>query len=864
MVRGEEMKKVILVDGNNLMFRSYYATAYSGNMMRNSKGFPTNALYGFTTMMNKIINEESPEYIAVAFDIGKNFRKQKYDFYKEGRQATPDELIKQMPVAREILDAMGIKYLELEPYEADDIIGTLAKMADIDPDYVATIISSDKDLLQLINEEVEVKLLKQTGFIRYNPETFKADYGIEPIKIIDLKALAGDSSDNIPGVRGIGEKTALKLLQEYGSLEGIYENIDSIKGKTKEKLEVDRDNAFMSKEIATIYKDVPLNISFDDILYTGPKEVELADIFESLEFYSLLKNFDHKQKVKEDISFTEVQDISEVLLGDEVSIYVELDQENYHKGEILGIGLSDKEHNYFLDKKYIQDIPNLLKEKIVYTYYAKALDITLRKNNVGMSPVNFDLMIAAYLVNGFTKDDIAYLMHPEGINVEFYEEARKKGFSDLDQLKKDIVLKSRFIYDVRDDYVNQLKTEDMYTLFKDIEMPLSYVLADMEYFGVKVDSGVLDEIKSEAEAKIEAISKEIYDMAGVEFNISSPKQLGEVLFERLGLTSGKKNQTGYKTDAATLQKLKGKHPIIDLILEYRNFSKIVSTYTVSLENAKFPDGKIHTIFKQTLTRTGRLSSVEPNLQNIPIRGEEGRKVRRAFLPTNDLFLSIDYSQIELRILAHISGSKELIDAFRNGEDIHTKVAADIYGVDAKDVTKLMRSTAKAVIFGIVYGISGFGLGENLNISRKEAQDFINKYYELYPGVKRYMDNIIKEAYETGSVRTLFNRKRTIEELNNRNYMIRASGERIALNTPIQGTSADIIKKAMVLVFEEFKKQNIKSKMVLQIHDELVIDTIKEEEEQVTKIVKEVMENVIKLDVPLKVGIARGKDLYEAK
>ncbi len=858
------MKKVILVDGNNLMFRSYYATAYSGNMMRNSKGFPTNALYGFTTMMNKIINEESPEYIAVAFDIGKNFRKQKYDFYKEGRQATPDELIKQMPVAREILDAMGIKYLELEPYEADDIIGTLAKMADIDPDYVATIISSDKDLLQLINEEVEVKLLKQTGFIRYNPETFKADYGIEPIKIIDLKALAGDSSDNIPGVRGIGEKTALKLLQEYGSLEGIYENIDSIKGKTKEKLEVDRDNAFMSKEIATIYKDVPLNISFDDILYTGPKEVELADIFESLEFYSLLKNFDHKQKVKEDISFTEVQDISEVLLGDEVSIYVELDQENYHKGEILGIGLSDKDHNYFLDKKYIQDIPNLLKEKIVYTYYAKALDITLRKNNVGMSPVNFDLMIAAYLVNGFTKDDIAYLMHPEGINVEFYEEARKKGFSDLDQLKKDIVLKSRFIYDVRDDYVNQLKTEDMYTLFKDIEMPLSYVLADMEYFGVKVDSGVLDEIKSEAEAKIEAISKEIYDMAGVEFNISSPKQLGEVLFERLGLTSGKKNQTGYKTDAGTLQKLRGKHPIIDLILEYRNYSKIVSTYTVSLENAKFPDGKIHTIFKQTLTRTGRLSSVEPNLQNIPIRGEEGRKVRRAFLPTNDLFLSIDYSQIELRILAHISGSEELIQAFRNGEDIHTKVAADIYGVDAKDVTKLMRSTAKAVIFGIVYGISGFGLGENLNISRKEAQDFINKYYELYPGVKRYMDNIIKEAYETGSVRTLFNRKRTIEELNNRNYMIRASGERIALNTPIQGTSADIIKKAMVLVFEEFKKQNIKSKMVLQIHDELVIDTIKEEEEQVTKIVKEVMENVIKLDVPLKVGIARGKDLYEAK
>ncbi len=425
-------------------------------------------------------------------------------------------------------------------------------------------------------------------------------------------------------------------------------------------------------------------------------------------------------------------------------------------------------------------------------------------------------------------------------------------------------MKSRFIYDTRDEYVNGLKTESMYELFKDIEMPLISVLADMEYFGVKVDSKVLDEIKEEAEAKLNILSQEIYRMAGVEFNIGSPKQLGEVLFVKLGLQSGKKNQTGYKTDAATLQKLRGKHPIIDLILEYRNYSKIISTYTASLENAKFPDGKIHTIFKQTLTRTGRLSSVEPNLQNIPIRGEEGRKVRRAFLPTNDLFLSIDYSQIELRILAHISGSKELIEAFRNNQDIHTKVAADIYGVDESQVTKLMRSTAKAVIFGIVYGISGFGLGENLNISRTEAQNFINKYYELYPGVKKYMDDIIKEAYETGSVRTLFNRKREIEELNNRNYMIRMSGERIALNTPIQGTSADIIKKAMVLVFDEFKKQGIKSKMVLQIHDELVIDTLKEEDRKRTKIVKDVMENVIKLDVPLKVGIAKGKDLYEAK
>jgi len=858
------MKRVILVDGNNLMFRSFYATAYSGNIMRNSKGFPTNALYGFVSMINKIINEEKPEYIAVAFDIGKNFRKEKYDFYKEGRHATPDELKMQMPIARDILNAMGIKYLELEPYEADDIIGTLAKWADLNPEYDATIVSSDRDLLQLISPVVDVKLLKQTGYIKYNPETFKADYGIDPIKIIDLKALAGDSSDNIPGVKGIGDKTALKLLQEYDSLEGIYENIESIKGKTKEKLLVDKDNAFMSKDIATIFRDVPLNISFEDIKYNGVNESELSEIYETLEFYSLLKNFERRELVKDNIEFKELTSIDGITFSDEVSIFIELDEENYHKGNILGIGVSDKNSNYYLTQELLKDLIDKIRDKVIYTYNAKALDIILKRNNIKEIKVNHDLMIAAYLTNSFTKDDIAYLLNPEHINVSFYEDMKKDNFSDLEKLKKEIVLKSRFIYDTRDDYIKNLKMEDMYLLYTDIELPLTYVLSDMEFYGVKVDLDVLEEIKKDAQAKTDALSKEIYELAGCEFNISSPKQLGEVIFLKLNLAVGKKTQKGYKTDAATLNKLKDKHPIINLILEYRNFSKILSTYTVSLENAKFPDGKIHTIFKQTLTRTGRLSSVEPNLQNIPIRGEEGRKVRRAFKPTNDLFLSIDYSQIELRILAHISGSKELIEAFVNDQDIHTKVAADIYEVNECEVTKLMRSTAKAVIFGIVYGISGFGLGENLNINSKDASKFIEKYYELYPGVKNYMDNIVKEAYQNGCVRTLFNRKRTIEELNNNNYMIRSSGERIALNTPIQGTSADIIKKAMVLVYEEFKKQDIKSKMVLQIHDELVIDTLIEEEEVVTKIVKDVMENVIKLSVPLKVGIAKGKDLYEAK
>ncbi len=857
------MKRVILVDGNNLMFRSYYATAYSGNIMRNSKGFPTNALYGFVSMINKIINEENPLYIAVAFDIGKNFRKQKYDFYKEGRAATPDDLIKQMPIARKILTAMGIKYLELEPYEADDIIGTLAKMADLDPEYDATIISSDRDLLQLISPVVDVKLLKQTGYIKYNMETFKNDYGIDAIKIIDLKALAGDSSDNIPGVKGIGEKTALKLLQEYGSLEGIYDNIDNIKGKTKEKLEVDKNNAFMSKEIATIYRDVPLNIDFEEIKKCEENTDSLSEIYEELEFYSLLKNF-QKKEVVTNCEYKEIDNINDLILDSEVSIYVEIDEENYHKGNILGIGICDKNNNYYLDKDKFNLLGDILKDKVIYTFNAKSLEILSRRYNANIKEVNYDLMIASYLLDCFIKDDIAYLLHPKRINVSFYEDMKKNNFSDIKKLKEDIVLKSRYIYDSRDTYINELKKEEMYELFRDIEMPLTYVLADMEYVGVKIDSNTLEEIKKDAQIKIDVLSKEIYDYAGMEFNISSPKQLGEVLFNKLGLATGKKTQKGYKTDAATLQKLIDKHPIVNLILEYRNFSKILSTYTISLENAKFPDGKIHTIFKQTLTRTGRLSSVEPNLQNIPIRGEEGRKVRKAFIPTNDVFLSIDYSQIELRILAHISGSKELIEAFRNDQDIHTKVAADIYGVKESEVTKLMRSTAKAVIFGIVYGISGFGLGENLNINSKEASKFIEKYYELYPGVKNYMDNIVKEAYDLGYVRTLFNRKRVIEELNNRNYMIRTSGERIALNTPIQGTSADIIKKAMVLVFDEFKKNNIKSKIVLQIHDELVIDTLNSEVEIVTKIVKDVMENVIKLSVPLKVGIGIGKDLYEVK
>ena len=858
------MKKIILVDGNNLMFRSYYATAYSGNIMRNSKGMPTNALYGFVSMINKIIDEEKPSFMAVAFDIGKNFRKQKYEDYKAGRNETPEDLKKQMPVARKILEKMGIKYYELEPYEADDIIGTLAKMADQDPEFDATIVSSDRDLLQLISPVVDVKLLKQKGYIRYNPETFKADYGIEPINIIDLKALAGDSSDNIPGVKGVGEKTALTLLQEYKTIENVYANIDKIKGKLQEKLINDQEKAFFSKEMATIYRDVPLDIKdLDDVKYEPTDLKELYELYQELEFYSLIKEKSKPQEVKKDFKYTVVNDVKELQLDDIVSFYIECDDVNYHMANILGMGIADKDNAYYVPKELITQVFPLLEDKILYTYDLKKNIALLKKLAINIHNCIYDTMIASSLLWDNLKEDLAHLMNNKGVDVTFYEVMKKEEFP-LDILENECALKSRFIYDTHDEIIQELKTEQMYDLFANIEMPLIKVLAKMEIEGVKVNADVLEEMRSEIQVKIDLITDDIYNMAGMEFNISSPKQLGEVLFERLGLPFGKKTTKGYKTDIKVLHKLYDYHPIIEKIMEYRNLTKLMNTYIEGLPNFIMEDGKIHTVYTQNQTRTGRLSSTFPNLQNIPTKDEEGRKIRKAFVPVNDMFLSADYSQIELRILAHISGSKDLQNAFINGQDIHTKVASDIYDVPEEMVSKQMRSTAKAVIFGIVYGISGFGLGENLSITPKEAKTYIDKYLELYPGVKRYMDNIVKEAYDEGCVRTLFNRKRNIDELYSKVYQVRSAGERIALNTPIQGTSADIIKKAMVEIDKAFMQNNIQSKMLLQVHDELIFDVKEEEKDRVETIVRTIMENVVKLSVPLKSSADFGTDWYETK
>ena len=866
------MEKIILVDGNNLLFRSYYATAYNGNFMNNSKGFPTNALFGFVNMINKIVTEENPVYMLVAFDKGKTFRHEKYTEYKGGRGETPDELKKQFPIAKELLTAMGIKYYEIDNYEADDIIGTFSHMCDNDPNYQGLIISSDKDLLQLISKEVEMKLLKSKDYIRYDKESFKEEWGIDPIKVIDLKALMGDTSDNIPGVKGIGEKTALKLLQTYSTLDGIYENIDNISGKLQEKLITDKENAYMSYDLATIYTKVPLEINLDDIKYKECDKEKLISIYEDLEFYSFLKKIKETKTEENPLEYKIISDINDVCINVDSAIYLEILGNNYHTSKILGIAVYNKENAYYIPYDLLKQNPSVLNEHIKYTYDYKKLYASLKWKGITIDSINFDTMIASYLLEYVIKDDVAYLANNLNYNIPFYDEMYKKLKSkniyeetDTDKTALASVLKAKFIYETKDKFYKELVEKELLDLFNNIEMPLSKVLAEMELNGVYVDKEVLKNMGLEITKQINSLEQNIYTLAGTEFNISSPKQLGEILFEKLNLDHGKKLKSGYSTSIEVLEKLKNDHPIIDKIIEYRTLTKLYTTYIESLGNYILEDGKIHTIYTQTLTRTGRLSSIEPNLQNIPIRYEYGKLIRKAFVPSeNSIILDGDYSQIELRIMSDMANVDSLIDAFKRGIDIHTKTASDIFHVSENEVTSKMRRIAKAVNFGIIYGISSFGLSENLGITPKEAKMFIDNYFESYPGIKEYMDKTIEKAYNDGYVKTLMGRRRYIEELKNKNVFIRKSGERIALNTPIQGTSADIIKKAMIDISKEFKKRNIKSKMILQVHDELVFDCLKEEVDEVSSIVKDLMENAVELNVPLKVDLESGNDWYQAK
>ena len=867
------MKKIILVDGNNLLFRSFFATAYQGTIMKNSKGFPTNALYGFINMMNRIIKDENPNYIMVAFDKGKTFRHDKYDEYKAGRAAMPDELKLQFPKAKEVLKAMGIKYYEIDNYEADDIIGTLAKKVDEEDEFVATIVSSDKDLLQLISDEVVVKLLKSNDHIMMTKEEFKNIYGLDPIKMIDLKALMGDSSDNIPGVKGIGEKTAIKLLSQYNSLDGLYSHIDEIKGKTKEKLEQDKDSAYMSYDLATIYRDVPLDFELEDCIYNGYDEIKFKKELEELEFYSLLKkiNFsgeeEKEEKKEEKIVISDISDLKDK----EFAFYLETKGSIYSKSDILGISIYDGEKYYYIPDNKIKDYDYLFSSDVKkYTYDLKKCLFVLN-NIVNLKNVEYDAMIAMYLLDYVVKDDISFVARSFGYDIVDYEtffgtEKRPKLY-DEEELKKLGCLKAKFIYETRESVLNKLKEDEEEDLFNNIEMPLASVLADMELTGIRVDKDYLKEVENDLNEKIKVLEKEIHTLAGKNVNIMSTSQLGNVLFVDLGIKYPKRIKEGQRflTNKEILEKIRNEHPIVEKILEYRTLTKLYTNYAVGLEAEVRDDQRIHTIFTQTLTRTGRLSSVEPNLQNIPARSEYSRLIRKAFIPDEDsVLLSSDYSQVELRIFAHVSNEENLIKAFIDEKDIHAKTASDIFHVPMEEVTKDMRRNAKAVNFGILYGISGFGLSEDLGIDIKTAKNFIDDYLETYPGILKYMEEEKAKAYKYGYVKTLMNRKRVIEELNNRNYMIRSSGERMALNTPIQGTAADILKKAMVEIFDEFNKRKLKSKMLIQVHDELVFNVLKSELEEVKEIVRDKMENTIKLSVPLKVDIEVGNNWYEAK
>ncbi len=872
------MKKIILVDGNNLLFRSFYATSYNGVIMKNSSGFPTNALYGFINMMNKIIEEENPSYIMVAFDKGKTFRHEKYDDYKAGRKEMPQELKDQFPKAKEVLDAMGIKYFEIENYEADDIIGTLSKMVDEEDEFIATIISSDKDLLQLISKEVDVKLLKQKGSIRFDEEEFKKTYGVTPIHMIDLKALMGDSSDNIPGVTGIGEVTAIKLLSKYQTLDSLYQHLDELSPKTQEKLERDKEKAYMSYDLATIYRAVPIPFSLEDCIYNGMKKEEYIKILEELEFKSLLKKI--KEQKEDNLSVTrrsyekrEEVDFSHFDKNKPYSFYLEIDGYTYSKSEILGASFANESGVLYFEKEELLKHKELFEnDTIKYTYDVKKAIILLHHYGISLKNCEYDAMIATYLLDYKLSDDITLLMSQLEYDCESYEdtygtERRRKEVDSL-VTKEQTIKKSDFIYQTRELLLKEVEEWGEMDLFSNIEMPLAFVLADMEITGIRVDRNYLLNLKTELEEKMQEMEKVIYEQAGCTFNILSPKQLADVLFVTLELPYPKKRKKGdmsYSTSKEILDKIHLFHPIVDNVLEYRNLAKIYTNYAVGLLDEIREDGKIHTIFNQCLTRTGRLSSSKPNLQNIPIRTDFSRLVRKAFIPEEDsLLLSSDYSQVELRIFAHLSNATNLQQAFLKDEDIHSQTASDIFHVPMEEVDKGMRRTAKAVNFGILYGISSFGLSEDLNIDVSEAKQFINNYLETYPGIKEYMDKEKREAYQNGYVTTIMNRRRVIPELASKNYMVRSSGERMALNTPVQGSAADILKKAMVELYQEMKRRNMRSKMLIQVHDELVFNVYQEELEELEALVKEKMEHVVSLSVPLKVDIEKGKNWYEAK
>jgi DNA polymerase-1 len=870
---------VLLLDGNSLAYRAFFALP----LLTNESGIHTNAVYGFTMMLQKILDEENPTHILVAFDAGKTtFRHSTFGEYKGGRQKTPPELSEQFPYIRKLLTAYQIPQYELEMYEADDIIGTLSKQSELAGDEVV-IVSGDKDLTQLSSDTTTVYITRKgmTDIEKYTPEHIKEKYGLTPAQIIDMKGLMGDSSDNIPGVPGVGEKTAIKLLLEHHTVDGVYKGLESVKGaKLKEKLEANEEQAKMSKVLATIETNAPITVGINDLQYVGPNMEEVINIWQELSFKTLLEKTSYTQKEveQEEIEYKHITEITSAHLSDEMAVHLELYDEQYHTADMLGIALVDEHQAYFIkvedafkSQELLEWLEDATKKKLLVD--AKAALAAFHRKDVLLEGVEFDFVLAAYIVNpAITSDDVGVLSREFGYsevstNEQVYGKGAKKSVPEDQILGNHIVRKALAVWKLRKTMDDKLKENEQYELYQDLELPLATILGKMESDGVKVDKQTLVDIGEDLAGKLTEIEQFIYHESGESFNINSPKQLGVILFEKLGLPPLKKTKTGYSTAADVLEKLEGKHPVISHILLYRQLGKLQSTYIEGLlKEIHQEDGKIHTRYQQALTQTGRLSSTNPNLQNIPVRLEEGRKIRKAFVPSQPgwVLFAADYSQIELRVLAHMSDDAELIEAFRNDLDIHTKTAMDVFHVKADAVTSDMRRAAKAVNFGIVYGISDYGLSQNLSITRKEAAEFIDRYLQSFPGVKDYMDNIVLEAKKKGFVTTILNRRRYLPDITSSNFNLRGFAERTAMNTPIQGSAADIIKKAMIDMAARLEKENLQATMLLQVHDELIFEAPPEEIAILEKIVPEVMEHAIELKVPLKVDYAYGSTWYETK
>jgi len=872
------MKKLILIDGSNIMFRAYYGTAYSGNLMQNSKGQYTNAVFGFVNMINSVLKEDF-SHILVAFDkSGKTFRHDKFEDYKGGRKPMPDEFRSQIDLIKKSLDVLGVKQREIYLIEADDIIGTYAEQYYDKFDEIE-IISNDKDLLQLINDKVSLRSSKKgmQNYISYTPEYLNEAMGVRPDQVTDLKGLMGDASDNLPGIPGVGEKTAVKLLKQYDTLEGVLENKDQIKGKLGERIREHYEGAILCKEIATIKTDVEFEFTLDEVEYKGVNEEEMIEFYKELELHSLIKRFNKTRKrEKVEFSYKVIDNIFDLddILEDNSYITLETFNPYYHLAQSLGFGIVNKKGNFFVPYELLHQSLNfqmfLSDENIKKNVFnLKMMKVCLMNDLYDIKGVSFDLLLAAYILNpNNTKDDFRVIVSNfEYDDISYLEEVYGKGakyhIPEQEKYQVYAVKKAIAIRDLKDLLIKELQENEQLELLNSIELPLASVLAEMEFNGIQVNRDKLQELNTEISAKIDVLTKEIHDLAGYEFNISSPKQLGEVLFDKLQLPFAKKKKTGYSTNIDILNKLKNHHPIIEKIMTYRTLTKLHSTYIVGLEKSILKDEKIHTIYRQAFTSTGRLSSVEPNLQNIPIRYQEGREIRKVFVPKEgNKLLACDYSQIELRVLAHMANEEVLIEAFNNNEDIHTKTAKKIFGKD--EITSLERRQAKAVNFGIIYGQSAWGLSEEINIGAKEAERFIKTYYEEFPGIKSFMDKVINDATTLGYASTLYNRRRYLPELKSSVYMQREAGKRNAMNAPIQGSAADIIKIAMIDIDNVMKKKKMKSKLLLQIHDELVFDVDKDETDIMLDLVVETMEKCVKLQVPLKVDNAMGKNLYETK